>query len=61
MTHTDIKLAILNILTFFISFSNIENALKIILLIFSIIYTGYKIRELHVKHKNNGSDNSTKD
>ena len=40
-----IKLYAVNLLVFMLSFSNIENALKIILLVLSIIYTIFKIIE----------------
>jgi hypothetical protein len=40
-----IKLYAFNTLVIMLSFSNIENALKIILLILSIVYTGFKIKE----------------
>jgi hypothetical protein len=39
----DIKLAIINFLTFTISFSNVEQWLKLTLLIISIVYTVQKI------------------
>jgi len=39
------KLYLLNSLTMIITFTNIENTLKIMLLILSIIYTGVKIYE----------------
>lgn len=45
MNEQDIKLAILNILSFTLSFSNIEMLLKIILLIVSIMYTSIKIKQ----------------
>lgn len=51
MNQEDIKLATINGGTMLLSFSNIENALKIVLLIVSIIYTGYKIYELHEQRK----------
>lgn len=38
-----------------LSFSNIENTLKIVLLIFSILYTGLKIFET-IKYKNKNKD-----
>jgi hypothetical protein len=40
-----IKLYGINTLVIMLSFSNIENALKIILLILSIVYTVFKIVE----------------
>jgi hypothetical protein len=39
------KLYLLNSLTMVITFTNIENTLKIMLLLLSIIYTGVKIYE----------------
>jgi len=39
----DIKLAIINFFTFTISFSNVEQWLKLTLLIISIVYTVQKI------------------
>ena len=45
------KLYLLNSLTMIITFTNIENALKITLLILSIIYTGVKIYESFKKPK----------
>jgi hypothetical protein len=46
------KLYLLNSLTMVITFTNIENTLKITLLLLSIIYTGVKIYE-SLKTKNN--------
>jgi|TARA_R110000823_G_scaffold9569_6_gene33256 hypothetical protein len=51
MNNSDLKLAFINMLTFGISFSAVENSLKIILLLASIIYTIQKIREAHNKKK----------
>jgi|TARA_R110000782_G_scaffold98650_1_gene184076 hypothetical protein len=51
MSNNDLKLAFINALTFGISFSAIENSLKIILLLASIIYTFQKIIESHKKKK----------
>lgn len=42
MNQTDIKLVILNAATLTLSMSQIETALKILLLIFSIGYTGQR-------------------
>jgi|Laugrespbdmm15sn_2_1035079.scaffolds.fasta_scaffold166451_2 hypothetical protein len=39
------KLYLLNSLTMVITFTNIENTLKIMLLLLSIVYTGVKIYE----------------
>lgn len=49
----DIKLAFINFLTFTISFSNVEQWLKLTLLIVSIIYTIQKIIELKNKDEKN--------
>jgi len=51
MNHEDIKLAAINGGTMLLSFSNIEQTLKIILLLFSIFYTGYKIYEIYDNRK----------
>ena len=51
MSNNDLKLAFINALTFGISFSAIENSLKIILLLASIIYTFQKIIESYKKKK----------
>ena len=62
MIH-DFKLTIINFLVIAFAFTNTEIILKLIALIFTIIYTGYKIIELHYKLKDrkNGSDKSTED
>ncbi len=49
----DIKIALINFLTFTISFSNVEQWLKIALLIVSIIYTIQKIIEIKNKNEAN--------
>jgi hypothetical protein len=46
----DLKLGIINGISMALSFSNIENTLKIVLLVFSILYTGLKIFET-IKNK----------
>jgi len=51
MNTNDLKLALFNVLSFGISFTNIENSLKIILLISSIIYTIQKIIETQKNKK----------
>lgn len=61
MSTNDIKLAILNILAFLISFSHVENVLKILLLIISIVYTGLKTFELIKNKKYNGQNNYRED
>ncbi len=63
MTADDVKLTILNSIVILMSFSNIENILKIILLIISIFYTLFKTIEFYntkIK-KQDGSNNNTKD
>ena len=57
MIH-DFKLTIINFLVIAFAFTNTEIILKLIALIFTIIYTGYKIIELHYKLKDrkNGSN-----
>lgn len=52
MSNNDFKLYTINSITMALSFSNIENALKIVLLIASIFYTMLKIFEL-IKNKKN--------
>lgn len=52
MNTNDLKLALFNILSFSVSFTNIENSLKIILLIASIFYTIQKILETNKNKKN---------
>jgi hypothetical protein len=51
MSNNDLKLYFLNTITMALSFSNIENALKIILLIASIFYTVLKIIETYKNKK----------
>lgn len=57
MSISDLKLYGLNSVAMAISFTNVENTLKILLLCVSIIYTILKTIEL-LKKKNNGSNNS---
>lgn len=49
----DARIALFNGLTFLVSFSNVEQWLKIILLIASIVYTVLKIVEMHKKNESN--------
>tara|TARA_B110000908_G_C9982616_1_gene326148 strand:+ start:275 stop:442 length:168 start_codon:yes stop_codon:yes gene_type:complete len=49
MTPNDVKLGIFNSISFMISFTAVENSLKIILLLASIIYTFQKIYEGYKK------------
>lgn len=51
MDLNDIKLFTINTATLAISFSAVEDALKIILLIVSIVYTVQKSYELYKKRK----------
>jgi hypothetical protein len=58
MSHNDLKLYMLNSITMALSFSNLESALKIILLIVSIFYTMLKMVETlrNKKNDNKGDD-----
>jgi hypothetical protein len=56
MSNTDLKLYTLNSITMALSFSNLENTLKIMLLITSIFYTILKTVETLRNKKN---DNKT--
>lgn len=51
MSVSDIRLAFFNAISLGISFTAVENSLKIILLVASIVYTIQKIYETH-KRKN---------
>lgn len=51
MTETDIKVMLLNASTFAISFSQVEMALKILLLIISIGYTAQRWYFLRKKNE----------
>jgi len=53
------KLYMLNSLALVITFTNVENILKLTLLILSIIYTGVKIYELFNKNTNENTDKKT--
>ena len=63
MTTNDVKLTILNGFTLAISFSNMENFLKIFLLLISIIYTCMKTYEFYTTKikKQDGSDKHKQD
>jgi hypothetical protein len=50
------RLYIINSLTFFITFTNIENTLKILLLLLSIIYTAVKIYEIFKRNEDRGKE-----
>lgn len=56
MSNEDFKLYFFNAISMALSFSNIENALKIFLLIASIFYTILKIIET-LRKKDNGQNN----
>ena len=53
MSIEDLKLATFNAISFMVSFTHVENSLKIILLLASIIYTFQKIYEGYKKKKSN--------
>lgn len=57
MSHNDLKIYIVNSITMMLSFSNIESALKIILLIASIFYTILKTVETLRKRNDDKADN----
>lgn len=52
MDMQDIKLGALNFITFMVSFSNIEQWLKLTLLLVSIVYTIMKIINMSKQNKN---------
>jgi hypothetical protein len=56
MTQDDIKLTIMNALTMFITFTNVEAILKIVLLIVSIFYTILKTKEMIKSNKSSNND-----
>lgn len=60
MDQDSVRLYCLNALTIYLSFTNLETTLKILLLIISIIYTSMKIYDwLIIKIKGNkNADNS---
>ena len=51
MSNDDIRITAINGGTMLVSFTNVEAMLKIVLLVGSIIYTFYKIYELHQGRK----------
>lgn len=55
MSVQDLRLAFFNAISLGVSFTAVENSLKIILLLASIIYTFQKIHETH-KKKNSGAN-----
>ena len=59
MDQDSVRLYCLNALTIYLSFTNLETTLKILLLIISIIYTSMKIYDwLIIKLKRKNADNS---
>ena len=59
MDQGSIRLYILNALTIYLSFTNLETSLKILLLIISIVYTSMKIYDwLLIKLNKKNADNS---
>lgn len=46
MTNEDVKIGLFNTVSLFISFTNIESFLKILLLLVSIVYTGLKVYDM---------------
>ena len=61
MSHDSVKLYMLNALTIYLSFTNLETTLKILLLIISIIYTSMKIYDwISINTKCKNEDNSKK-
>jgi len=50
MSIEDLKLGIFNAITLGISFTHVENSLKVILLLASIVYTVQKIYSTHKKN-----------
>ena len=61
MDQDSIKLYGLNALTIYLSFTNLETTLKILLLIISIIYTSMKIYDwVLIKSKCKNEDNGKK-
>ena len=57
MIH-DFKLTIINFIIIAFAFTNAEIILRLTALVFTIVYTGYKIVEIHqnLKNKKNGSN-----
>ena len=52
MSVQDLRLAFFNAISLGVSFTHVENGLKIILLLASIVYTFQKIYETHKKKSN---------
>lgn len=55
MSHNDLKLYFFNSITMMLSFSNIENTLRILLVAASLFYTVLKIIE-NLRKKNDEKD-----
>jgi hypothetical protein len=51
MNNDDLRITAINGGTMLVSFTNVEAMLKIVLLVGSIVYTFYKIYELHQSRK----------
>jgi hypothetical protein len=51
MSNDDLRITAINGGTMLVSFTNVEAMLKIVLLVGSIVYTFYKIYELHQNRK----------
>lgn len=51
MNNDDLRITAINGGTMLVSFTNVEAMLKIVLLVGSIVYTFYKIYELHQARK----------
>jgi hypothetical protein len=56
MSIEDLKLGIFNAITLGISFTHVENSLKVILLLLSIGYTAQKIYETYKKKDSNAKN-----
>lgn len=56
MTEGDIRLAFFNAISLGVSFTQVENSLKIILLLASIVYTFQKIHETQKKKDSGAND-----
>lgn len=52
MNTQDLKLGIFNAITLGVSFTHVEDSLKLLLLLLSIVYTIMKIDEIRRKKKN---------
>jgi hypothetical protein len=61
MDQGSIRLYILNALTIYLSFTNLETTLKILLLLISIVYTGMKIYDWILIRLNKKDGNNSKE